>query len=312
MNSNAVERDEIFRAAFELVRSHLPRPSLDSPEPAKWKAFKEYLPHVLSLQKAYADPLSITTPTPFIGLAELFKDGGVLLWQRYIHGDALKLLRAAENILDKLGCTEDNLRAEINITINLLLQYFGISHRKESRDRLSRILEYKKNMIAKKDPKDVTREEEMMLNDAYADYGNSLLQFNDYVAAEPIYEQCYAKYLELGTEADASVSFALAKLNHHMAYCKMYHREFDRAIQLSEKAVILIDKLEDKQLTLRYQFDLACIILQSGNLERALSLHREILQARLGLQGRASYFSLQSQYAYAAVCHYVGRLDEAE
>lgn len=79
LNAKPQKRDEIFRTAFDLVRFHLPRPSLDTPEPSKWNAFKEYLPHVLSLQKAYADPLSITTPTPFVGLAELFKDGGVLL-----------------------------------------------------------------------------------------------------------------------------------------------------------------------------------------------------------------------------------------
>ena len=312
LNSKPQKRDEIFRHAYDLVRFHLPRPSLDTPKAAEWNEFKEYLPHVLSLQKAYGDPLSITTPTPFLGLAELFKDGGVLLWQRYIHVDALRLLNSAEKILDELEIEEENLRAEINITINLLLQYSGISKRKESKDRLARILEYRKRIVKKKAPQDVTRDDEILLNNAFADYANALLQFNDYVSAEPIYQTCYNKYRELGTDTDPTDAFAIAKLHHHMAYCRMYRRDFKRAIELAEKAVAIISQLGDRQITLRYQYDLACIILQSGDKDRALALHREILEARLGFQGRANYFSLQSQYAYAAMCHYVGRLDEAE
>jgi tetratricopeptide (TPR) repeat protein len=312
LNAVSSERDEVFRIVFDLVRYHLPRPSLETPEPAMWTTFKEYLPHVLSLQRAYADPLSITSPTPFIGLAELFKDGGVLLWQRYISSDALKLLNSAEKILDELGCDEENMRAEINITINLLLQYFGISHRKESKERLARILEYRKKILERKGLGNVSLEDKILMNNAEADYANALLQFNDYEGAEPIYQRCYTTYRELGSENDPVSAFAIAKLNHHMAYCKMYRGEFAEAIQLAETAVASIDKLAEKQLTLRYEFDLACIVLQSGDKERALKLHSEILEVRLGLQDRTSYFSLQSQYAVAALHHYLGQFDLAE
>jgi hypothetical protein len=312
MKQKPSERDEIFGIAYELVRYHLPRPSMDTYEPAKWNTFKEYLPHVLSLQRAYADPLSITSPKPFVGLAELFKNGGILLWQRYIYSDALKLLNSAERILDELDSDEVNMRAEINITVTLLLQYFGITHRRESKERLGRILEYRKSQFEGKSKEDIPREDTILLIDAHADYANGLLQFNDYKAAEPIYQKCYEMYLGLGAGSDPSSIFALAKLNHHMAYCKMYRKEFSAANALAEKAVAFIERLGDRQMTLRYQFDQACIILQSGDKERALALHREILEQRLGLQGRASYFSLQSQYAYAGLCHYLGRVDEAE
>src|SRR5271170_4391485 len=67
MSTNAKETDEFFRLAFHLVRQRLPRPSSDTPEQAKWNAFKEYLPHVLSLQRVYADEL--TTITPFLELS---------------------------------------------------------------------------------------------------------------------------------------------------------------------------------------------------------------------------------------------------
>jgi tetratricopeptide (TPR) repeat protein len=304
MNTNSQERDEIFRLAFELVRQRLPRPSSDTPEPAKWNAFKEYLPHVVSLQRVYSDGLSIITP--FLGLSELFRDGGVLLWQRYISTDAMKLLNSAEAILNKLDCEEDHLRVDIHITTNLLIQYFGISHRAESRDRLQKILEFRLKVPT------TTLENEIRLNNARADYANSLLQFNDYRNAEPIYQKCYKKCLEWGAEEDNP--FDCAKLNHHMAYCFMYRRDFQGAIRLAERAVALIGLFPggDQQLLLRYKFDLACIVLQSGNMERALEMQKQILAARLDLQGRASYFTLQSYYAVGALCSYLGRLDEAE
>lgn len=312
MNGNRDERDIIFGIAYELIRNRLPRPSLDTPEQAKWNAFKEYLPHVLSLQRAYADPLSIVNVKPFLGLAELFKDGGVLLWQRYIHGDALRLLRSAERVLDQLPQRDENLRSEINITINLLLQYFGISHRKEIRERSAKILEYRESMLKQRRPESVTNEDKLVLNNARADYANTLLQFNDFRKAEPIYEECLAIYMEIGKAEDGGTAFAIAKLHHHLAYCKMYRRQFDEALALSDKAVRIIESVSDMAMTMRYRFDLACIMLQSGNLQQALDMHQDILKARLGFQGRASYFTLQSHYAVAALCHYMGRLEDAE
>ena len=312
MNTNQQENDQIFRLAFELVRKRLPIPSFDTPEPGKWNLFKEYLPHVLSLQRVYSGGISIITP--YVDLAQLFRDGGILLWQRFIFLDACKLLNSAETILDKLDVKEAQLRADIHIATTLLIQYFGISHRVESRDRSEKILQIRKEHKANTPPEEYTQDDVYRLNHACADYANALLQFNDYKKAEPIYQACYATTLEWGTEEQNP--FECAKLNHHMAFCRMYHRDFKEAIRLAERAIELMQIFAEnnKQLLLRYKFDLACIILQSGDKERALAKHKEILMERMemDLQGRASYFTLQSYYAVGAICSYVGKYDEAE
>jgi hypothetical protein len=323
LNAKPRKRDEAFKTAFNLVRFHLPRPSQDLAERSPWSVVKEYLPHVLSLQRAYADPLSITSPTPFPELAELFKDGGYVLWQRYLHNDALKLLNSAEKILDELESDNEDLRTEISVTINLVLQYYGIVRRKEAKDRVNRILDFRAKQVMRKRPEDVTDVDREQLNNARADFANALLQFNAYERAEPIYEGCYKSCVERastpqfdddGVPIDPQLAFSLAKLTHHLAYCKMYRRDWAEAIRLANLAVAMIERVGDKQMTMRYQFDLACIVLQSGDMEKSLAMHREILQARLGLQGRASssYHCLQSQYAFAVLCQYMGRLDEAE
>lgn len=306
------DRETIFNMTFELVRDRLPRPSIDTPDSNKWNVFKEYLPHVLSLQRIFDDTLPIMTP--FVGLSELFRDGGVHLWQRGLIPDGLRLLNSAEAILDKLECDEDQLRADINIATALLIQYFGISFRAESRQRFAKILEIRRKFEANAAPGTFTMDDELRLCNANADYGNALLQFNNYKEAEQIYQQCHDKYRQWGTEDDIPLEYG--KFNHHMAFCRMYDKDFKTAIKLSAKAFELVTRGQSDhiQLILRFRFDLACIILQSGDIERSLKIQEQILKARLSLQGngKATYFTLQSYYAVGALYAYLGKLDEAE
>ncbi|KUJ15483.1 uncharacterized protein LY89DRAFT_783619 [Mollisia scopiformis] len=311
LDDNPQEREMIFNMAFELIRERLPRPSIDSSDSMKWNVFKEYVPHVLTIQKIFDEGLP--SIQPFVGLAELFRDGGVHLWQRGLIYDALRLLNSAEAILNRLDCDEDKLRIDIHIATTLLIQYFGISHRMESRDRHSKILEIRQKQLADAIPGTATRDDEVTLCNSQADFGNALLQFNRYEEAEIIYQNCKDKYKEWGSEDE--LAFEYAKFNHHLAFCRMYCHDFDNAIRLSEKAVELVSRQTGQvQLILRYKFDLASIILQHGDAKKSLEMQEQILQARLSLQGtgKTTYFTLQSYYAVGALYAHLGRLDEAE
>ncbi|EXF76699.1 hypothetical protein CFIO01_03510 [Colletotrichum fioriniae PJ7] len=305
------QAEELFKLTVELVRRRLPRPSLDFPDQQKWSHFKEYLPHVATLQKIYSDQGTVIALTPFIELAELFKDGGVFLWQRFLRNDAMRLLLAAERILDQLETNHDELRAEIHVTMNLLLQYLGISRRKEISERSKKILDFNQNRAKQLEASGkLTDVDRIRVINAFADYANSLLQGNDFKAAESIYKGCHERLLIITSEE--SDPFSFAKLAHHMAYCSMYRHDFEEAIQLAEKAIRLMQVFGDKLLVLRFQFDLACIVLQSGDLQGSLDQHEIILAERIRLQGKDSYFTLQSQYAVGALYSYLERWDDAE
>ncbi|KAK1456501.1 hypothetical protein CCUS01_09948 [Colletotrichum cuscutae] len=305
------QAEELFKLTVELVRRRLPRPSLDFPDQQKWSHFKEYLPHVATLQKIYSDQGTVIALTPFVELAELFKDGGVFLWQRFLRNDAMRLLLAAERILDQLETNHDELRAEIHVTMNLLLQYLGISRRKEISERAKKILDFNQNRARQLEASgklsDVDR---IRVINAFADYANSLLQGNDFKAAESIYKGCHERRLTITSEE--SDPFSFAKLAHHMAYCSMYRHDFGEAILLAERAIRLMQVFGDKLLVLRFQFDLACIVLQSGDLKGSLDQHEIILAERIRLQGKDSYFTLQSQYAVGALYSYLERWNDAE
>lgn len=64
--------------------------------------------------------------------------------------------------------------------------------------------------------------------------------------------------------------------------------------------------------TSKTQFDLACIVLQSGDLERALNLHQQVLDSNLKQLGKFSFLTLQSYYAVGALHAYRGELAQAE
>jgi hypothetical protein len=322
LEENVQERDAIFNLAFELIRERLPRPSLDAPDSVNWTVFKQYLPHVLTMQRIYDAGMPMIQP--FVKLSELFRDGGIHLWQRGLIYDGLRLLNSAEAILDRIGvcncencrnCNKDQLRIDINIGTALLIQYFGISHRAESKKRFGKILEIRRKLASAAAPDSLTKEDEIILCSASADYANALLQFNSYQEAEPIYQECHAKYQQWGTEDDIDLSFEYAKFNHHTAFCSMFHRDFDGARALAQKAIELISRQAGQpQLMLRFKFDLGCIVLQSGDAEQALEIQEQILNTRLHMQGngKANYFTLQSYYAVGAIYAHLGRLDQAE
>ncbi|KAK2732801.1 hypothetical protein CKAH01_08622 [Colletotrichum kahawae] len=302
---------ELFKLTVDLVRRRLPRPSLETPGSQKWNQFKQYLPHIATLQRIYSDQNTLVTVAPFLELAELFKDGGVLLWQRFLRNDAMRLLMTAERILDQLETSHEDLKAEIHVTMNLLLQYLGISRRREISDRAQKILEFHRRRTAQREQTgEITDGDKVKLINANADYANSMLQCNDFRKAEPIYKDCRQTLLKITSEEKDP--FAFAKLTHHLAYCSMYRHDFASAEQLGRKSVDLIKNVGDEHLVLRFQFDLACIMLQGGDHSGALDLHERILADRVRVHGKDSYFTLQSQYAVGAIYSYMQRWDQAE
>ena len=304
------KRDKVFLQAFVLVRKRFPEPSpIQVPEPAKWPACKEYLPHVLHLESVIT---SSTPPiTPSIEHARLLSDSGINLWERGMTSEGLRLLKSAEAILEKLGKVNFQLRANIHVVINLLIQDYGLSNIAESETRSKKALEIRLDYRNQTKPEDYTRNDDILLHNAYSDYGCVLLQYNKYEQAEPIFRRCYTEYLQWGSETE--IPYEYYKYNHHSAFCRLYHHDFARAIELAEEGLRLITLATGQSSAAnKTKFDLACIVLQSGDIQRALALHKEVLESNMRLHGKFNFLTLQSYYAVASVNACVGNLSEAE
>ena len=302
--------EDVFRQAFALVRKRFPLPSpIQVPEPEKWPACKEYLPHVLYLQKVVTDYLPSIAPS--VALARLLSDGGINLWERGMTSEGLRLLRSAEALLDKLACKEDQLRANIHIIIALLIQDDGLANIAESKDRISKALQIRREYRDKTPPELYTRNDDILLHNAWSDYGCVLLQHNKYEEAESIFRKCLRKYREWGNEDE--IPYEYYKFNHHTSICRIYHHDFTEAISLAEEGLRWITLATGQSsATNKTRLDLACTILQSGDAQRALALHMEVLEANIRQHGKFSFLTLQSYYAVGAACAYTGNLVDAE
>lgn len=310
LNKDPQNREKVFHQAFMLVRKKFPTPSpIQVPEPHKWPTYIKYVPHILSLQKVFSE--SVITIAPFAEFARLLSDGGISLWERARTNESLQLLKSAETILDQISCKEDMLRANINVIIGILILDQGIACLPESLERFKKAwnarLEFQKATPLEK----YTRNDEILLYNAWSDYACALLQYNDYLHAEPIFNSCLEKYREWGTEEE--IPYEYAKYNYNMAWCSMYHRDFDKATQLAKLSLhYMVLATGQSPSSNAWKFGLACIVLQGGDAKRALELHREVLEARIQQHGTSNYLTSQSYYAVGALHAMTGDLPGAE
>lgn len=310
-NDNSAERTRVFEKVFLLIRARFPRPSaIQVPEPEKWPICRQYLPHVLSIKRLWQSGLVEISPS--IKLAQLISDAGIDLWERCLTTEGLELLRSAEAILDQGGFQEDLLRANIHVVVSLLLQDSGISHLAECRDRISKVIDIRVDYREACDPASYTRNDEILLYNAWSDYGCVLLQYNTFKEAGPIFDKCLERYRQWGPPEE--IPYEYAKYHHHKAYCLMYEGDFDRAVPLAEEGLHWVEVATGKSSAAsnRWRFDFACVVLQSGDKTRALELHKEVLEARMKLHGKFGLLTLQSYYAVGAAHSWLGETAEAE
>jgi hypothetical protein len=225
--------------------------------------------------------------------------------------EGLELLRSAEGILHQISSKEDLLKANIYVIIALLIQDQGIAQFSESKDRIWQALQIRKDYQSNTLPEKYTKNDDILLHNAWSDYGCVLLQYNRYIEAEPIFAHCVTKYREWGP--DESIPYEHAKYNHHMAFCQMFKKNFTEAVQLAEKGLHFVTLATGQSAsTNNWKFDMACVVLQSGDVARALKLHQEVLAARLEHHGKSSFLTSQSYYAVAAINAHQGDLTSAE
>ena len=119
----------------------------------------------------------------------------------------------------------------------------------------------------------------LALYNSWMEYAISLLHYHRYDEAEPIIEACYRKYAEWGDER--KIPFEYAKYYHKIALVRIYQGDFEDAIRLATRGADLVSQTGYELFETRLRFDLACIILQSGDVDKALQTHREIFHFRL-------------------------------
>ena len=299
---------EVFWQAFTVVRQAFPAPSpIQVPSAQEWMVYQRLLPHVYALRSAYLEATGRIEGTR--DFVELLSDAGINQWERGVTRDGVLLLRTAEEVLSRLKFDDADLqKAKIDTTMALMSDNTGISTRAEGLERRREVLDIRQKHL--KTPSLAPQNDEILLYNAWMDYSISLLQYNRYKEAKPIIESCFERYKAWGTQDE--LPFEYAKYHHWIAIVYMYEGNFGEAIRHGELGVELMANADNEFLKSRFMFDLACIILQSGDIERALNTHQKVHEARLRTSGRTNELTLHSCHAIGAIHELCGSHARAE
>ncbi|KIW98283.1 uncharacterized protein Z519_01867 [Cladophialophora bantiana CBS 173.52] len=97
--------------------------------------------------------------------------------------------------------------------------------------------------------------------------------------AARIFDMCFEKYQRWGPPEE--IPYEYAKYYHHKAYCLMYEGNFEQAVLMAEHGFYWVQVATGQPAgSNRWRCDLACLVLQSGDKEHALKLHKEVLTSR--------------------------------
>ena len=304
------QQQTVFDQAVALVREVFPRPNeLQQPTPGKWSECQKLLPHLHALHDVYhASNQNITGSLEF---AQLLLDAGMDQFEQGIIHEGLLLLHTAENVLDASTgpSTEEHqvMRANIHAMIATMYDDVGITKREEALNRRKIALSIRNEVFEVSANR--KRKDEILVYNSWMEFAISLLHYNRYTEAEPIVNKCYAKFMEWGTEDD--IPFEYAKYYNKIALVRMYQGRFEIAIDCAMRGMQLMSQTGYSLFTSRLKFDVACIVLQSGDMDRALQMHEEIRQERIETVGPANPLSLHSMYAIGAIHELKGDYYEA-
>lgn len=315
LDKDPVKRREIFNHALSIVSRSSPRASRPQiPHPIHCSEFQGCNPHCFTLCQAYLD--SDPPLDPSFELADVLYNAGFHIWERGnpITRDGTLMLETSEKILDKIQFDPNGrLRADISCVKALLLDLMGLSKREESLELRRGIVQIRENILRQsKLGGSFNSDIEHLHCHALNDLGLSYLQMDNFLKAEELFDQCMSKYSELGTET--IIPYEYARYYHNIGLVRMYQGRYDEAISMSEKSISIKERIESKESS-RYwgfQYNIACIMLQAGQLDRALERHLEVLANRQRVCGATQEVTLQSLYTVGAMYQHLQQLPAAE
>ncbi|KAI1845649.1 hypothetical protein JX266_008260 [Neoarthrinium moseri] len=297
---------DAFRKAFRLIRKRFPMAEPQQvPNPSSWAVCQEYLPHVSTFCRIYqqnAASASLGDPTPK-ELAGLFYDAGFYIWSRAMtEYDGLWFFETAEAILNNIDMDPSTkIGADILCVTGLLLLNMGVVERTKGLHRLKHAWQIREQIYEQNRDHD----NDVLLQNAANDYALCLLNEHQFEEAGEIFRGCREQYLVWGPENENP--FENSKYYGNYSLILMWAGEMETSIKFQDHAMKLTERfLGKKAMYYRRMFMLACILLQSGDLQGALDMHLETLKARLELHGKHNEYTISSMYAVGAMYHHMG------
>ncbi|KAF2175362.1 hypothetical protein K469DRAFT_611004 [Zopfia rhizophila CBS 207.26] len=310
--NEAGKLQETFEKAFEAVRQIFPKITFLRRNNDLWPIVELYLPQVLSLQGRVELWKSVLRPS--IDFADLLCDASTFLYMQSYYRDAMPMLYAAENTCRQLLSPDDPspVLAQILESIGCWEECFGLEPRKKAVRYLREVVDLRERYHRLVKPDKMTVTDHVTLARSWADLAQSLLSLDQVSEATTLFDRAFRHYSSIGTEE--TLPYRFAHEYNNLAWCRVCQGDFEEALLFAEKS----HKLATGELgvgspwTLIFRFGYACILLISGDLDRALVAHTELLKDRIEYIKDSNPDTLLSYYFVAVVHYYRGELEAAE
>ncbi|KAL9038794.1 MAG: hypothetical protein Q9180_002917 [Flavoplaca navasiana] len=309
----------IFDYAVTLLRRVFPPQNLVIEQMTKhWPECKQYMDQVLSFHKVYsALPDPFNTLGPNLTFARILCDCGQYLWEQSMNQSAERVLQLANDVCDK-GATPGKplaLRASIlfrQCSVEIDAGYSGIKRAiPKFREAISVQQKVLKEM--QRDGEDITAEYEIPLANGLNNLGCCYLHLSQYEEAEPLFQESLEIKKQEKWGKTESMAYEFAESSKNIAIVRAAQGDLDEALRLSQESVELVGACmgPESSRTYFFLFMRACIMIDSGATEAALSLHLTILHARKKLLGEAHNYTASSYYMVGYTYHRLCDLPKA-
>lgn len=304
------KKQQVFERATKLVRKNFPVQSpIGVPVNHRWAIYESYLPHVLTLHAVYLSSKPELYGT--VQFADLLCDAGYYMWDRHLGREGIPVLETAERI-----CLQDEnkhlrrLRANIGVALGSLLNTVGISELQRAVMLFDEILTLRQEHIAEL-PLPLSREDQLLLSNAWNDKGWMCLEREDYFAAEVPFE----KSLEIKRQwPEQDIPFEFAETLKNLAFVRLAQKRSRSAIELASHALDLVEGDQDSGSATVQKFRLrkAEMLANSGQIKEAIKIVDKVAAERAHLYRPYHPSNLDVYYIRGILFHYDDRLTEAE
>lgn len=320
LTQNPARSRQIFGNALKLLRRVFPRQNLVIEHMTEdWPTCARYVDQVLSFYHVYS---ALTNAPDALGsnleFARILCDCGQYLWEQSLNKSAEQVLQLAEELWDgdKGPSKPLTLRASIlfrQCSVDIDAGYSGILKAipkfKVATD-LQRDVLQQMNM----EGVEIGAEYEIPLANGLNNLGCCYLHLSRYGEAEPLFEQSLSiKQKEAWLHND-SMYYEFAESYKNMAIVRAAQNKIVEALEMSRESVNLITQYTGPKSNRTYffRFMYACILFDSGDIDSALALHLEILDARKEILGEAHNYTASSYYMTGFIYYHLQRFSEAE
>lgn len=320
LSQNLARSRRIFGNALKLLRRVFPRQNLVIEHMTnEWPQCARYVDQVLSFYHIY---LALPNAPDALGsnleFARILCDCGQYLWEQSLNKSAEQVLQLAGELWDgdKGPSKPLTLRASIlfrQCSVDIDAGYTGIL---KAIPKFQIATDLQRDALKQMNMEgvEIGAEYEMPLANGLNNLGCCYLHLSRYGEAEPLFEQSLnIKRKEIWLHTD-SMSYEFAESYKNMAIVRAAQNKIDEALNMSRESVSLITQYTGPKSSRTYffRFMYACILFDSGDIEAALALHLEILDARKEILGEAHNYTASSYYMTGFTYYHLQRFPEAE